>query len=152
MQSIRALAAVVAILALGCQSVPAPAPISPAPAAAASSSVETKETFFARGRAEVDFNARITPNKRKAKNVILFLGDGMGVTTITAARILDGQMKGMKFGEENDLSFERFPHLALSKTYQANQQTPDSAPTMTAAREWKAAADIFNSDLPAAGG
>ena len=50
----------------------------------------------------------------------------------TAARILDGQMKGMKFGEENDLSFERFPHLAHSKTYQANQQTPDSAPTMTA--------------------
>jgi alkaline phosphatase len=129
MHSRRALAAVLASsLALGCQST-APAPM--APAAAPSSSIETKETFFARGRAEVDFNARIQPNKRKAKNVILFLGDGMGVTTITAARILDGQMKGMKFGEENDLSFERFPHLAHSKTYQANQQTPDSAPTMT---------------------
>jgi len=129
MHSRRALAAVLASsLALGCQSTPAPPPAS---AAAPSSSVETKETFFARGRAEVDFNARIQPNKRKAKNVILFLGDGMGVTTITAARILDGQMKGMKFGEENDLSFEKFPHLAHSKTYQANQQTPDSAPTMT---------------------
>jgi alkaline phosphatase len=129
MHSRRALAAVLASsLALGCQSTPAP---SPASAPAPSSAVETKETFFARGRAEVDFNARIQPNKRKAKNVILFLGDGMGVTTITAARILDGQMKGMRFGEENDLSFERFPHLAHSKTYQANQQTPDSAPTMT---------------------
>lgn len=91
---------------------------------------ETKETFFARGRADVEANARIKPNKRKAKNVILFIGDGMGVTTITAARILDGQMRGMK-GEENKLSFEKFPHLAHSKTYQANQQTPDSAPTMT---------------------
>ncbi|MEA2560341.1 MAG: alkaline phosphatase [Acidobacteriota bacterium] len=129
MHSRRALAAILASsLALGCQSTPVQPPAS---AAAPSSSVETKETFFARGRAEVDFNARIQPNKRKAKNVILFLGDGMGVTTITAARILDGQMKGMKFGEENDLSFERFPHLAHSKTYQANQQTPDSAPTMT---------------------
>ncbi|HWN45243.1 MAG TPA: alkaline phosphatase, partial [Thermoanaerobaculia bacterium] len=123
MHSRRALAAIlVSTLALGCQSTPAPQPAS---AAAPSSAVETKETFFARGRAEVDFNARIQPNKRKAKNVILFLGDGMGVATITAARILDGQMKGMKFGEENDLSFERFPHLAHSKTYQANQQTPD---------------------------
>jgi alkaline phosphatase len=92
--------------------------------------VETKETFFARGRAEVDANARLKPNRHRAKNVILFLGDGMGVTTVTAARILEGQMRGMR-GEENDLSFERFPYLAHSKTYQANQQTPDSAPTMT---------------------
>ena len=31
---------------------------------------------------------------KKAKNVILFVGDGMGVSTVTAARILDGQNKG----------------------------------------------------------
>lgn len=133
MHSRRALAAILASsLALGCQTTPTQPPASAAAPAPSSTGVETKETFFARGRADVDFNARIQPDKRKAKNVILFLGDGMGVTTITAARILDGQMKGMKFGEENDLSFEKFPHLAHSKTYQANQQTPDSAPTMTA--------------------
>jgi alkaline phosphatase len=115
----RALAAVLcAILAV---------PVSPI---LAQTPTETKETFFARGRADVEANARIKPNKRKAKNVILFLGDGMGITTITAARILEGQMRGMK-GEENKLSFEKFPYLAHSKTYQANQQTPDSAPTMT---------------------
>jgi alkaline phosphatase len=91
---------------------------------------ETKETFFARGRAEVDANARLRANRRKARNVILFVGDGMGVTTVTAARILDGQLRGLR-GEENELSFETFPFLAHSKTYQANQQTPDSAPTMT---------------------
>jgi alkaline phosphatase len=78
----------------------------------------------------VERNARIRPDRRKARNVVLFIGDGMGVSTITAARILDGQQKGM-FGEENELSFEKFPHLAHSKTYQANQQVPDSAPTMT---------------------
>jgi alkaline phosphatase len=39
-------------------------------------------------------------------------------------------MHGLK-GEENVLSFERFPYLAHSKTYQNNQQVPDSAPTMT---------------------
>lgn len=66
-----------------------------------------------------------------AKNVILFVGDGMGITTLTASRILEGQMRG-ESGEENQLSFEEFPSVALSKTYSVNQQTSDSAPTMTA--------------------
>jgi alkaline phosphatase len=91
---------------------------------------ETKETFRARGKADVEANERIRPDRRRARNVILFVGDGMGVSTITAARILDGQQHGMR-GEENKLSFEKFPYLAHSKTYQANQQVSDSAPTMT---------------------
>jgi alkaline phosphatase len=66
-----------------------------------------------------------------AKNVILFIGDGMGVSTVTATRILDGQRKGMQ-GEENVLPFERFPYLALSKTYEVNQQVGESAGTATA--------------------
>jgi len=66
-----------------------------------------------------------------AKNVILFIGDGMGVSTVTATRILDGQRKGMQ-GEENVLPFERFPYLALSKTYEVNQQVAESAGTATA--------------------
>jgi len=66
-----------------------------------------------------------------AKNVILLIGDGMGVSTLTAARILEGQKRG-ESGEENRLSFEDFPFSALSKTYSANQQTSDSAPTMSA--------------------
>ncbi|MBT8069326.1 MAG: alkaline phosphatase, partial [Gammaproteobacteria bacterium] len=66
-----------------------------------------------------------------AKNVILFIGDGMGVSTVTAIRIFDGQQKGM-LGEENVLPFERFPHIALSKTYSVNQQVGESAGTATA--------------------
>jgi alkaline phosphatase len=68
---------------------------------------------------------------RKAKNVILFVGDGMGVSTLTAARILEGQRAGGN-GEENLLSFEKFPYTALVKTYNVDAQTPDSAGTMTA--------------------
>ena len=68
---------------------------------------------------------------RPAKNVILFIGDGMGVSTVTAARIYDGQSRGEP-GEENLLSFEHFPSLALVKTYNSNQQVPDSAGTATA--------------------
>lgn len=67
----------------------------------------------------------------KAKNVILFIGDGMGISTITAARIYDGQKRG-ETGEENVLSFERFPNLAMVKTYNTNAQVPDSAGTVTA--------------------
>lgn len=81
-------------------------------------------------RRAVERNARLEPDRRQARNVILFLGDGMGVATVTAARILEGQLAGLK-GEENELSFEKFPYLAHSKTYQANQQVPDSAPTMS---------------------
>ena len=67
----------------------------------------------------------------KAKNVILFLGDGMSLTTVAAARIFDGQRKGGP-GEENLLSWEKFPATAFSKTYNTNSQVPDSAGTMTA--------------------
>ena len=67
----------------------------------------------------------------ETRGVILFVGDGMGVSTVTAARILDGQNRGEP-GEENYLSFERFPNVALVKTYNVDAQVSDSAGTMTA--------------------
>ena len=66
-----------------------------------------------------------------AKNVILFVGDGMSLTTVAATRILEGQRRGQP-GEENMLAFESFPNTALSRTYNTDSQTPDSAGTMTA--------------------
>ena len=92
---------------------------------------ESGESWLNDGRAAIERAKTLKPIKRKAKNVILFVGDGMGVSTLTAARILEGQTRG-ESGEENRLSFENFPYSALSKTYSANQQTSDSAPTMTA--------------------
>lgn len=55
-----------------------------------------------------------TFNQGVAKNVIIFLGDGMSIPTVTAARILKGQLQGHK-GEETKLSFEQFPISGLSK-------------------------------------
>jgi len=69
--------------------------------------------------------------KTNAKNIILFIGDGMGVSTVTAARIFDGQAQGLK-GEEHNLAFEDFENLAMVKTYNTNAQVPDSAGTATA--------------------
>lgn len=70
-------------------------------------------------------------NTNRAKNVILFVGDGMGISTLTAARILEGQLAG-KPGEENFLSFEEFPYTALVKTYNVDAQVADSAGTASA--------------------
>jgi len=99
-----------------------------APAAAGPESVADWDLA---GKAFISQGKALKDNTRKARNVVLFVGDGMGISTLTAARILEGQMKG-RTGEENRLSFENFPYSGLSKTYSWDQQTPDSAPTMTA--------------------
>ena len=60
-----------------------------------------------------------------AKNIIFFLGDGMGATTITAARIY-------KYKEEGLLNMEKMERSARIKTYSNDAQTTDSAPSMGA--------------------
>ncbi|HEY5971390.1 MAG TPA: alkaline phosphatase [Pseudoxanthomonas sp.] len=92
---------------------------------------ESAQQWYRDGARAAREGAELRPSQRKAKNVILFVGDGMGISTVSAARILEGQLKG-RSGEENALSFERFPYLSLSKTYSVDGQTADSAPTMTA--------------------
>ncbi|XP_036393514.1 LOW QUALITY PROTEIN: alkaline phosphatase-like [Megalops cyprinoides] len=70
-------------------------------------------------------------NTNVAKNIMLFLGDGMGITTMTAARILKGQLQN-KSGEETVMTMDTFPHLGLTKVYCVDFQIPDSAATATA--------------------
>lgn len=79
----------------------------------------------------VQDNLKVKSNTNTAKNAILFVGDGMGYTTITATRILDGQMKGHS-GEENVLSWESFPWSGQAKTYNVDTQGADSAASATA--------------------
>ena len=92
---------------------------------------EDQQTWIKEGKAALAKAKMLQPNNKKAKNIILFIGDGMGVSTVTGSRIFEGQHRGID-GERNKLAFEKLPYVALSKTYSANQQTPDSAPTMTA--------------------
>ncbi|CAM4653686.1 unnamed protein product [Leuciscus chuanchicus] len=97
------------------------------------SPVEEQNPNFWYGKAKeaLDASLSMMPKMQRAHNLILFLGDGMGISTITAARIMKGQMDG-KTGEESVLAMDTFPHLALSKTYNVDQQMPDSAATATA--------------------
>ena len=129
-------AALLATLLAACASVPARQGDAPAAAGGAPVEVpaiagpqeETAAWWYRAGAARAAANGAMLGN---AKNVIVFLGDGMSLPTVAAARILEGQRRGQA-GEENALSFERFPHTALSKTYNTDYQTPDSAGTMTA--------------------
>ena len=61
----------------------------------------------------------------EAKNVIFFLGDGMGPVTVTASRIF-------KYGEGGKLTMDSFGRTARIRTYSLDAQTTDSAPSMAA--------------------
>ena len=87
--------------------------------------------WFVAGRQAVAAARADVGTLKPAKNVILFIGDGMGIVTVAASRIREGQLRG-ESGEENFLSFERLPFTAFSKTYNTDFQVPDSAGTMTA--------------------
>jgi len=66
------------------------------------------------------------PATAPAKNVILFIGDGMGVSTVTATRILAGQRAGVD-GASYDLAFDTMPYGGLVRTYSADGLVTDSA-------------------------
>lgn len=99
-----------------------------AKATATSSSVNnaelTKEYWLENAKKLVTEKVNAIRNSNEAKNVILFVGDGMGLTTTAAARVVLG-------GEERALSFEHFPHTASSKTYCLDKSVGDSACTAT---------------------
>ncbi|CKR18513.1 Probable alkaline phosphatase [Mycobacterium tuberculosis] len=65
------------------------------------------------------------PAAQSQKNILFFLGDGMGITTMTAARIY-------KVGEDGDLTMDALPETAFVHTYSDDAQVTDSAPSMSA--------------------
>lgn len=64
----------------------------------------------------------IVPKEVLAKNVILMIGDGMGLGQITAGMYANG----------NRLNLERFPVVGLQKTYAYDNLITDSAASATA--------------------
>ncbi|MEM9846542.1 MAG: alkaline phosphatase [Bacteroidota bacterium] len=61
-------------------------------------------------------------NNKKPKNIILMIGDGMGLTQITAGMYING----------NQLNLEGFPVVGLHKSYSADALVTDSAAGATA--------------------
>lgn len=69
--------------------------------------------------------AAALPAAAQRNNVILFIGDGMGVSTVTSTRIAT-------VGVDGQLALDRMPYTAISRTASADYITPDSAATMSA--------------------
>ena len=103
-----------------------PKPLERAPATPS----QADDPYYVSAKATVDARAADKTIGR-AKNIILFIGDGMGVSTITATRIYAGQSAGVD-GESYRLAMEKLPHAAFSKTYSHDFQVSDSAATATA--------------------
>ena len=65
-----------------------------------------------------------------AKNVILFIGDGMGVSTVSAARIYQAQLRGLNY-KDAVLAWENFPYTALTRVRQVEINAPGPASRVT---------------------
>lgn len=130
-------AALISTLALVTACATAPAPEAPSatsaetiPARTPLLPIQAQDSYYKSAGASVE--ARIADRgEKRARNVILFVGDGMGISTITAARIYAGQSLGLD-GESYKLSMDTLPWSALSRTYSHDYQVADSAATATA--------------------
>jgi alkaline phosphatase len=91
----------------------------------------TSAQYREQGAAELARLRAARPIEGRARNVIIFIGDGMGVSTLTAARIHQGQIAGVD-GVSFVPAMDRLRHTALVKTYSHDSQVADSAPTATA--------------------
>ncbi|MBN3315750.1 PPBT protein, partial [Atractosteus spatula] len=102
-------------------------------ATGAAAPADEEDPAFWRRQAQESLQAALSlrHNTNVAKNILLFLGDGMGITTLTAARILKGQLQN-RSGEETVMTMDTFPYVGLAKTYSVDFQIPDSASTATA--------------------
>ncbi|KAG1686340.1 Alkaline phosphatase, tissue-nonspecific isozyme [Nymphon striatum] len=87
--------------------------------------------WYEQAKGQIRKNLQENRNYKLAENLILFVGDGMGMTTVTTSRIYKGQLQGHS-GEEAELVFDKFSHSALSKTYNIDSQVGDSAACATA--------------------
>ncbi|CAI2737058.1 unnamed protein product [Dicrocoelium dendriticum] len=67
----------------------------------------------------------------RPKNAILFIGDGMSVSTVVGARYLKAVNLGLAAGELH-LEWENWPSVALVRTHNADRMTTESASSATA--------------------
>lgn len=96
----------------------------------ATTPIQVDDSYYQAAAAQIDAKIQAR-GVRPAKNIILFIGDGMGISTITAGRIHAGQKRGND-GESYRLAMDTLPATALSKTYSHDFQVSDSASTATA--------------------
>ncbi|KAM3965008.1 LOW QUALITY PROTEIN: alkaline phosphatase [Aphomia sociella] len=106
--------------------------LSPAPQRTEAKEAYDRHYWYAQAQETLQKRLQYATDKNPvAKNIILVVGDGMSLTTATAARILRGQRRGQS-GEDTDLVWDTFPAVALAKTYNLDAQTGESSACATA--------------------
>jgi len=93
---------------------------------------ENADFWLKKGEDELEEALNLKQNTNLAKNIIIFIGDGMSIPTVTAARIYKGQQENsgnLENGNSAQLSWENFPYVGLSKTYNSDFMVSDSAST-----------------------
>ncbi|VDO69187.1 unnamed protein product [Haemonchus placei] len=81
------------------------------------------------GRRNIEKKLQLNPHLLKVKppkNVIVFVGDGMGISTVTSARINKNQKAGIPHLNK-PLYFEKFPYSGLVMTSSLDHHVTDSA-------------------------
>jgi alkaline phosphatase len=77
-----------------------------------------------------NWTVRDIPNERRAKNVILFIGDGMTTNMISAARLIGHQSVNGVY--QTKMAMDSFPVLGHSMTHSLDSYITDSANSATA--------------------
>lgn len=91
------------------------------------SNASVESDYYREGQEELQQLLNAKMHQGNAKNLIIFIGDGMGISTITAGRIYEGQANG-KDGESWHSAMDALPFAALVKTYSADHQVSDLPP------------------------
>jgi len=89
---------------------------------------ENAEFWLAKGDAELEAALSLTPNTNLARNLIIMIGDGMSLPTVTAARVYKAQQEEREF-TSTKLAWETLDYAGLSKTYNSDYMVSDSAST-----------------------
>ena len=97
-----------------------------------SAKLEDKKFWYLKGKDQIKKNRKLFVVKEygAATNVIIFIGDGMGPSTVTATRMYKNSAN--EKGEGLPLSFEEFPYVGQMRTYNVDHQVTDGAASATA--------------------
>ncbi|OGE49837.1 hypothetical protein PENARI_c019G09637 [Penicillium arizonense] len=91
---------------------------------------EATLTYYGTQKTVANWLIRDIPTKRRAKNVILFIGDGMTTNMITAARLLAHRSINGKYMTK--MALDKFPVLGHQMTHSMDSFITDSANSATA--------------------
>ncbi|KAJ6120515.1 hypothetical protein N7523_004795 [Penicillium sp. IBT 18751x] len=91
---------------------------------------EATLTYYGTQKTVANWHVRDLPTKRRAKNVILFIGDGMTTNMITAARLMAHRSINGKYMTK--MALDKFPVLGHQMTHSMDSFITDSANSATA--------------------